>query len=92
MIHHDLPRELAEPRVIVYHSCPTGATGSVLGPHDALAYWWATSAGIRLVPAEPIDTAARAELERAVIGELGMSRPSEAVRRHQDAMAEVPDL
>lgn len=84
----DLPRELAEPRVIVYHKCPVSATGSILGPHDALAYWWADSTGIRVVPSGPLDTGGRARLETAVRDHLGLALQGDAIRRRQDELAE----
>lgn len=85
---HDLPRELAEPRVIVYHQCQTSATGSVFGPHSALAYWWADATGIRVVLAEPHGLEDRAAVERAVRDHLGLSGPGDAARRRQDELAE----
>jgi hypothetical protein len=88
----ELPRELGEPRVIVYHACAAAATGSVLGPHDALAYWWAGADGVRLVPAEPIDTAGRAVLVQAVMAAIDRVANGSAAARAQDDRAEAPDL
>lgn len=86
------PRSLTDPWVIVYHQCATAATGSVMGPHDALAYWWATQEGLRLLPAEPMTPDRRTVLEQAVLEHLGGRVAGDAVRRHQDELAEALDL
>lgn len=81
-----------EPRVILYHSCAISATGSVMGPHDALAYWWADSGGVRLVPAGPMEEPRRRILEQAIYEALGILSPAEAVRERQDRLGEAVDL
>lgn len=85
------PLPITSIRVIVYHQCAVAATGSALGPRDALAYWWATPDGLRIVPADPFDDHSEVvRIRQAVLEAIG--RPSDAVRHRQDELAEAPEL
>jgi hypothetical protein len=80
-------RDPAEVTVHVYHHCPTGASGSVLGPFEDFGYWWTSPAGILMwAVASPSNRAAQ---EAAILAELGLA---DGARRAQDARAEAPDL
>jgi hypothetical protein len=81
-------RDPAEVTVQVYHHCPAGASGTVLGPFEDSGYWWVDGTGIRVVSAYP-HPANRAAQEAAIIAEL---LPADGARRAQDARAEAPDL
>lgn len=71
--------------ITIYHACPSGASGSALGPYDLVSYWWVDGSRIRLVGATE---AARVAIERAVTDCFGGSL-ADQVREAQDAAAEA---
>lgn len=77
----------ATPTVTIYHLCPAGASGSALGPHELVSYWWAETDRIRIV-AGLLNPAERGEVEAAIIAALGGSQ-ADVVRSAQDAAAEA---
>lgn len=72
--------------VTVYHLCPAGASGSALGPHELVSYWWAETDRIRIVSGL-LNPAERGVVEAAIVAELGGWEAS-LVRSAQDAAAE----
>ncbi len=78
-------------RVFVYHQCPAAATGSALGPFGLTSYWWLDGTGVRIVMATGYDERElRPRIEQAIYEALG--DPADAVRRRQDALAELPEF
>lgn len=70
--------------ITIYHACPSGASGSALGPFERTSYWWVDGSRIRLVGAAQGD---RAAIEQAVVAVFGGSL-ADQVREAQDAAAE----
>ena len=78
-------RDPADVIVTVYHHCPTGASGSALGPFNAISYWWAEVSRIRVIGTDDRTITA---VQDAVVEHLGGSA-ADRIRAAQDAAADA---
>jgi len=73
--------------VTLYHACSYGASGSALGPHELVSYWWADPHKIRLILADGATPDDAQEIHDAVRESITIA-PGAAIRAAQDAAGE----
>ena len=81
------PMDPASVKVTIYHVCPHGATGSALGPHAVVSYWWADPNRVRVVLAGDYTPDDAQAVHDAVLAAVTLA-PGDAIRAAQDLAAE----